>query len=173
MRCGLFLFFFSITLLANAQNGQTLTWKTLEDNLYTIEYPAEWELNHIGGLGINLVVLDKNQDDKSRFGENLNLVIQKNKNGELSASEAMRQSYEQTRPDIVDMKVLSTSHKSDGEQVFEQLVFTGVKNGLDLHITERFYQTDDNILVLSFYRDLSNKAAAETGKRMLDSFKLL
>jgi hypothetical protein len=162
-----------IGLSANAQTDQMVSWKTLEDEMYTIDYPAEWQLNHIGGTGINLIVLNKDQNDKSHFGENMNLVIQGNKEGEMSAADLMRQSYESSRPDIVEMNVLSTSHKSDGNQVFEQLVFTGMKNGVELHVTERFYESDDNVLVLSFYRDLSNKKVVATGQKMLDSFKLL
>ena len=78
----IFLIFFPILLLAFQASGQgagkgaSKKWLTLTTEEYSIQYPADWEIDESGNMGTKFYLFSPVTSDQDQLRENVNLLTQ-------------------------------------------------------------------------------------------------
>ncbi len=148
-------------------------WKTLDDSLYTIKYPENWEMNYTGQFGLSFVVISPAEDASDKFRENISLVIQSMKNDDSSLEDFVGDNTAQIMEMIEDSKLLNNNESKIGNQVYREVAYSGKQNGLEIINTQRYFYHDGLAFVLTYTcqqgkQDKFNGIA----KELIESIKL-
>jgi hypothetical protein len=146
-----YLYFISLVLSLNSfgQNKET-SWKTINDNTYSIQYPDNWELNISETMGTSFILLSQQTSSEDKFRENINLSIQNLEGYNLNLDAYVAISEEQiskmvTNGIIIDSKRLNTNNTE-----FQKIIFTGKQGLFQLKFVQYYFVKDEKAYVLTF-----------------------
>lgn len=146
-----YLYFISLVLSLNSfgQNKET-SWKTINDNTYSIQYPDNWELNTDKSMGTSFILFTEQTSSEDKFRENINLSIQNLEGYNLNLDAYVAISEEQiskmvTNGIIIDSKRLNTNNTE-----FQKIIFTGKQGLFQLKFVQYYFVKDEKAYVLTF-----------------------
>ena len=146
-----YLYFIILVLSLNSfgQIKET-SWKTINDNTYSIQYPDNWELNTEKSMGTSFILFTEQTSSEDKFRENINLIIQNLEGYNLNLDDYVAISEEQiskmvTNGIIIDSKRLNTNNTE-----FQKVIFTGKQGIFQLKFVQYYFVKDEKAYVLTF-----------------------
>lgn len=131
-------------------------WKTLDDPLYSLTYPGDWELNYTGQMGISMAAVAPKESPSDRFRENVTLMIQEMKDDKTTLEAFVNQISEGTRSMIINSELVENKEAKGSAGTYREIQYTGDQGGYELIYTQRFYLHKGKAFIFSFTAERSN-----------------
>ena len=164
------------SFLLNVSFAQTVSvdkqsWKELNFEGFSIDYPENWDVNMKGEMGTKFILfspLENNQDD---FKENINLVVQDLTGYDIDLNGFVEISEQQVSTYVTEGKILESNRLSKENIAYHKMIYTGKQGVYKLKFEQYFWVIESKAYILTFTSEESNyqkyKMIAET---ILNSF---
>ncbi|PWH84899.1 PsbP-related protein [Brumimicrobium oceani] len=167
------LFLFGLLITITSFQIQAQKWITLDEELYSIEYPESWELNTSGIMGTEFICFSPLTSEIDNFRENVNFMIQDISGFKLNLDQYVEISESQVKTIITNGKIIKSERIKVGENEFHKIIYLGQQGVFDLQFEQYFYVLEDNAYVLTFTFEVDQfEAYRKTGERIMNSFLL-
>lgn len=146
-----YLYFISLVLSLNSfgQNKET-SWKTINDNTYSIQYPDNWELNISETMGTSFILLSQQTSSEDKFRENINLSIQNLEGYNLNLDAYVAISEEQISKMVTNGIIIESKRLNTNNTEFQKIIFTGKQGLFQLKFVQYYFVKDEKAYVLTF-----------------------
>lgn len=157
--------------LKNFQN--TILWKTLTQNNYTIQYPSNWELSQKGEMNTSFFIFSPFDSDKDIFRENVNLLIQDLSGKNIDLNKYVEISEKQIKSLITNSNISESIRLKKNDKQYHKIIYSGEQGAFKLMFIQYYWVIDNKAYVLTFTskKDTYN-SFKETANKILDSFEL-
>lgn len=147
-------------------------WLTLNDSIYHLRYPNDWELDQSGRMGSRFFLFAPTDNASDIFRENVNLIVSDlSPYPGVTLDEIAEASREQILSMISDVNIQEFKEEKQGPYPFYTAEYTGKQNELDLHWRQHFLLADNNLYVLTFTAEEGQyKNYIALAERILASF---
>ena len=159
--------FLLLLLISKISYAQTLE-KSIDENLYSINYPSSWKLDNTGRNNCEFFLFASPID--TNFGSNINLLIQNLEGMNLDLTKFTEISENQIN---ANGKLISSTRKNVYGLEFQELVFEANLNGKYLKFYQQYFVKNSSAFILTFtaltnhYDKLINEAQI-----IINTFKL-
>lgn len=146
-----YLYFISLVLSLNSfgQNKET-SWKTINDNTYSIQYPDNWELNTDKSMGTSFILFTEQTSSEDKFRENINLSIQNLEGYNLNLDAYVAISEEQISKMVTNGIIIESKRLNTNNTEFQKIIFTGKQGLFQLKFVQYYFVKDEKAYVLTF-----------------------
>lgn len=146
-----YLYFISLVLSLNSfgQNKET-SWKTINDNTYSIQYPDNWELNTDKSMGTSFILFTEQTSSEDKFRENINLSIQNLEGYNLNLDAYVAISEEQISKMVTNGIIIESKRLNTNKTEFQKIIFTGKQGLFQLKFVQYYFVKDEKAYVLTF-----------------------
>jgi hypothetical protein len=148
-------------------------WKILEDSIFTIQYPPNWELNQGKQMGTSFILLSPQESEKDFFRENINLLIQDLAGYNIDLDKYTDISVNQVKNLVTNSTLLESKRIKLGNDEYQKVIYTGDQGVFHLKFEQYFRVVKKKAYVLTFTTE-QNKFDdfKEKGEYILNSFLL-
>lgn len=150
--------------------GQTKTHETEE---FSVEYPANWELN-TSGIGNSIFgILSPSTDEKDTFRENVNLITQNLQGNPMTLDQYAKLSRKQILTMIEKSEILEDKRVKNNSSEYHMIVAKAVMNEIAMQIMQFYIIENEKAYVLTYtaIADQYEKFVKQ-GSDIMKSFKL-
>jgi len=148
-------------------------WKTLNTDLFRINYPSDWEVDDSGKMGTSFFLYSPMKGGADNFMENVNMMYQDLNTYDVTFDEFVKQSEEQVANMLTDGELEKSEKIERNGQSIHKLVFTGKQGVLDLKFVQYYLLKNSNVYFLTLSCEVSEfENYKEIGEGILDSFVL-
>ena len=146
-----YLYFIILVLSLNSfgQNKET-SWKTINDNTYSIQYPDNWELNTDKSMGTSFILFTEQTSSEDKFRENINLSIQNLEGYNLNLDAYVAISEEQISKMVTNGIIFESKRLNTNNTEFQKVIFTGKQGLFQLKFVQYYFVKDEKAYVLTF-----------------------
>jgi hypothetical protein len=156
----------------NATKETKPNWKTLEENNYSIQYPADWELNQSGQMGTTFFLFSPLSSDQDKFKDNVNLLIQDISGHNLNLDKYAEISEGQVRTMITNSTLTESKRIKNGSEEFHRMVYTGDQGMFHLKFEQFYWVKNEKAFVLTLTCEQDKFSDfKDVGEAILNSFK--
>jgi hypothetical protein len=150
----------------------TADWKTLSAANYSIQYPADWELNQSGIMGTSFILFAPVTGPKDVFRENVNLMIQDVSAYNMDLDDFAKLSEEQIATMLTNAKIIENKRMGTGAAAYQRLEYTADQGQNHLRFIQYYWVVEkQKAYVLTFTGAQDQFAAfAAMGERIMRSF---
>jgi hypothetical protein len=169
-----YLYFISLVLSLNSfgQIKET-SWKTINDNTYSIQYPDNWELNTEKSMGTSFILFSQQTASEDKFRENINLIIQNLEGYNLNLDDFVAISEEQISKMVTNGKIIDSKRSNKNNTEFQKVIFTGKQGLFQLKFVQYYFIKDEKAYVLTFTcEEIQYEKYIFISDQILDSFLL-
>jgi PsbP len=153
------------------QCAQAQSWKSLKENGYSIQYPADWDLDKSGLMGMSFMVLSKQTSSQDRFKENVNLIMQDLTGLNLDLAQYAKISEDQVKSMIANAKILESKQLSTNNKPYHKVIYTGDQGVYKLKFEQYYWVVNNKAYVLTFTCEIDQfDNYRVTGEKILNSF---
>jgi len=146
-------------------------WKNFIAETYSIQYPADWELNNSGLLGTSCMLLSPLSNSTDEIRENVNIITQDNSNFNLSLDTFVEMSQSQLDKIITGLKIISNERKEKDGETYHEITYSGLQGKYRLMFKQHYFVNPQMIYVLTFTSAEDAFADYEAlGDEILNSF---
>ena len=132
--------FLCLTLVVAAQD-----LKTLVNANFSIEYPADWELNESGFMGTTFGLFSPLAADADMFRENVNLIVQDFNGVTVTLEEFAALLASQIKSFITNANIKSNERIGDHQRV----IYEGDQGQFNLTFEQYYWVTEDQAYILT------------------------
>jgi hypothetical protein len=146
-----YLYFIILVLSLNSfgQIKET-SWKTINDNTYSIQYPDNWELNTEKSMGTSFILFTEQTSSEDKFRENINLIIQNLEGYNLNLDDYVAISEEQISKMVTNGIIIESKRLNTNNTEFQKVIFTGKQGMFQLKFVQYYFIKDEKAYVLTF-----------------------
>jgi hypothetical protein len=173
------LFFFAIISLTSF--GQTAqktsqpeiegSWKSIDENGYSIQYPDSWDVDKSGTMGMSFMIFSKQTSSQDQFRENVNLLIQDLTGQNINLKKFVELSESQIKTMVVNGNVLENKTLNSGGREYQRVVYSGDLNQLKFKFQQYYWVIQDKAYILTFTCEAGQfDTYHETGEKIMNSF---
>ncbi len=174
------LSFLFISLIACGQATQKNTgteiekgWKTLDESIYSIQYPENWDLDKSGQMGLSFVLLSKQSTPKDQFRDNINLLIQDLQGQNINLDKYVEISEGQIKTMITKGNIIESTRQNENGSEFQKVIYTGDQGVYNLKFEQYYWIENGKAFVLTLTCELDQfETYKVTGEKILNSFRL-
>lgn len=146
-------------------------WKTIAQSNYSLQYPADWELNESGQLGTTLILFSPLESADDTFRENINLIVQDLTGYNLDLDKYAKISEEQVKTMITNSKIVESKKIPSNPNPYHKIIYTGTQGVFDLKFEQYYFIVDNKAYILTFTAERDNFGKfKKTGEEILNSF---
>jgi len=176
-RLGLTAFFINMVVCLSAQNTMQAvipnTWKTINENNYTIQYPDSFGLDKTGQMGTTFILLSKQISQQDMFRENVNLMIQDLTGKKIGLDKYVEISEGQIKTMLQSGKIIESNRIKTGNSEFHKILFTGVQGQNKLKFEQYYWVIKERAYVLTLTCEIDQfDKYKDVGEKILNSFKI-
>lgn len=163
-----------ISLFAcDQKHKENSEWKTLTQDNYSIEYPADWELDTSGKMGLNFMIISEKSSSKDSFRENVSLAVQDLQGKAIDLKKFVEISEAQIKGTATNGNLLESVSLRDNEAEYQKLMYTLDQSSEKLKFEQYCWIKNDKAYVLTFTCEQTEfDNYQKTGEKMLNSFRL-
>lgn len=146
-------------------------WKTLDGKDYSIQYPADWELNQSGQMGTTFILFSPLETSQDKFRENVNLLIQDLSGHNLDLNKYVEISEGQVKTMITNSTLIESRRVKTGFDEYHRMIYKGDQGMFHLKFVQFYWVKNDKayVLTLTCERD-KFLVFKEVGEAILKSF---
>jgi hypothetical protein len=137
------------TTESKSKTVDTVEWKSLTENNYSISYPNNWELNISGQMGTSFILFSPLSSKEDQFKENVNLLIQDLAGHNLDIDKYVEISEGQIKTLITDGEILESKRITTDNLEYQKVVYTGTQGIFNLKFEQYYWVIGDNAFVLT------------------------
>jgi len=172
LKSSLFIFVVS-TIGISSFSTQAQEWKTLKENNYEIQYPANWQLNQSGAMSTSFLFLSPLSSAEDQFQENVNLLIQDLSAHNLDLDAYSKLSTGQIETMMPGGKLISSERLKKNGQEFQKVVYLGTQGDFNLKFEQFYWVINNKAYVLTLTCEANQfDVYKQTGEKILTSFHL-
>ena len=162
------LLLFPIVLFAQT----TTKWKTFKGSNFTVEYPAQWELNENKQTGTSFILFSPLESAQDLFKENVNLLIQDLSGQNIDLNKYVEITENQVKTMLPNSTLIESKRMKNGSQEYQKMIYSGDQGNNHLKFEQYFWVISNKAYILTLTCE-QNKFAdyKETGEKILNSFK--
>lgn len=142
--------FIATTALAQVN---TADWKEVKGTGYSISFPNDWEVNHMGDVGVSALAMAPLDRDNDPFRENFILVVEQVEK-DVDLKTYALQSSKQILASLPDVDVLVSKLKDPKTDPYYEMVYTVEKGGLTLRYAQFYFIKDGFAYVITLACEL-------------------
>ena len=142
-------FWMTCSFVINAQT-MTANCRTFDDITYTIQYPADWDLDTSGKNGTSFLLLTQNHAPGDPFRENINLLINKLASEDITLDVFAKASEAQIGKAFENAKLLTSTRVRSAHDEHHRVIYLGTRNGYELKFRQRYWVHEGHAYVLTF-----------------------
>lgn len=148
-------------------------WKTLSNNQYAIQYPANWELNQSGQMGSSFILFSPLESAQDSFKENINLIIQDLAGYNVDLNQYTQISEEQIKTMLQNASILESKRLKNTNGEYQKMVYTATQNNYRLKFLQYYWVAKQKAYILTFTAE-QNKydTYLNTAEKIFNSFKI-
>jgi hypothetical protein len=162
---------FLLTLTSWGQKTET-GWKVLNQTNFSIQYPANWDLDQTGYQGTTFQIFSELTSIEDPFRENVDLIIHDLRGTTIYLDKFVRMS-ESKFPTILTNYNLIESKRIKDKSEYHKMIFTGDKGNLKLKFEQYIWMKGIKCYVLTFTSEQTQFDNYQlTGEKILNSFKI-
>ena len=148
-------------------------WKTYMKDQYSIQYPANWELDTLGKMGTSFILFAGVENQGEEFKENVNLIVQDLANSNTDLAKFVELSEGQIKKYITNAKIFESKRISVNNTEYHRIIYTGDLGILHLEWEQYYLIVKDKAFILTLTCEkkkfAKDRALAE---QILSSFKV-
>lgn len=167
--------FFSLAFLITFTSWGQKTeagWKILNETNYSIQYPANWDLDQSGHMGTTFLINSKLISEQGQYIENVNLIIHDLRGSTIYLNKFVKMT-ESKLPTILTNFTLIESKRVNDKGEFHKIIFTGDQGNTKLKFEQYLWVKGIRAYVLTFTADQTQfDNYQQTGEKILNSFKI-
>lgn len=149
-------------------------WKTFSQDLISIEYPEDWEIQSPGQMGTKFILFSPIRNQEDQFRENINLIIQDLSGHHMSMDQYVEASQQQIKNLITDGKLMESERIEKGGEQIHKIIFIGKQGMFELKFEQHYRIENDQAYVLTLTCIATEfDDYRERGEQIMDSFKIL
>ena len=153
---------------ATAEN----TWKTIEENNYSLQYPDSWDLDKSGQMGMSFMVLSQQVTPNDGFRENVNLLIQNLTGLNITLDKFVEISQEQIKTMMTNGNLLESKRVKANGKTLHKVIYTGEHGVLKFKFKQFYWVENERAYILTFTCEASQfDLYSETGEKIMNSFR--
>jgi hypothetical protein len=167
-----------INLTACGQTAENKTetldgWKSISENIYSIDYPDNWELNKSGQMGTSFMLFSPLSSEQDQFKENVNLLIQDLTGHILDLDKYVEISEDQIKTMITDGEIIESKRITAKTLNYQKVIYTGKQGIYHLKFEQYYWVIGDKAFILTLTCEESQFDNYQgTGEKILNSFNL-
>ncbi len=159
----------------NAENPaittETGSWKLLDTEEYSIEYPAHWELNDSKMMGTSFLLLSPLRSPDDLFRENVNLMAEDLRGQELGLDEYVGLALQQMQRLITDGQLLESERLQAHGKDYHRILYTGKQGIFELKFLQYCWIRAGQAQVLTLSCEAKEyDNYREEGEKVMNSF---
>jgi hypothetical protein len=164
----------STTQEEQGTNSHTVEdWKTFDQTDYSIQYPASWELNDGGQMGMSFAILSPPESGQDNFRENVNLLIQDLTGHNIDLKKYTEISEKQIETYITNSALIENNTMNEGGKEYQKLIYTGDQGMFHLKCEQYYFVVHEKAYVLTFTSEqMKFESFRHDAERILNSFTL-
>ncbi len=144
---------------------------TLDQPGYSIQYPAEWQVDQSGMMGTKFILVMPSGNPE--FSPNINLVQQELPTDDVPMDATLEATLEQLENMLGDFKLISQKKFNTPSGPCSELEYTGTFGENAMHWKQRYWLRNKMVHVLTFTALKDDFArVVDSGKSAMDSFWL-
>jgi hypothetical protein len=157
----------------NNENLKIEGWETLNQQNYSIQYPANWKINSRGLSGTEFILLSDLKSDKDKFRENINLIIQDVTGENIDLDKYVTISEEQIRTKMKNSEIIMSTRIKNNQDEYHKIIYSGDQKTYRLTFEQYYRIYNDKVFVLTLACEKDEFADfSKVGEKILDSFKI-
>jgi hypothetical protein len=167
--------FFSLAFLITFTSWGQKTeagWKILNETNYSIQYPANWDLDQPGHMGTTFQINSKLIPEQGQYIENVNLIIHDLRGSTIYLDKFVRMSESKFPTLLTNYNLIESKRVKDTGE-YHKFIFTGDKGNLKLKFEQYIWIKGIKGYVLTFTAEQTQfDTYKQTGEKILNSFKI-
>ena len=164
------ILFFMLCVITT--QAQTEEWPTLSGINYSIDYPAQWQLDTSGQMGTKFLIFSPVSSTTDLFKENVNLIIQDFGGQTVSLDEYVEYSRAQIAAMFTGFQWVEDEHIADSAPEYHKLVYAFKQGTYDLQVLQRCFIHEGAAYILTFTAEVDSYASFLTSaEKVLDTFE--
>jgi hypothetical protein len=155
------------------------SWKTLEQNNYSIRYPTDWDLQQSETTGSSatltypFAILSPLESTEDKFRENVNLVVEDLNGQEINLSRYAELSKAQLKLQMRNCKIVEAKKIDKGSRKYYKIVFTWDYQTFHLKVEQYYWILNGKAYVVTFTSEQNKFAKFRgIGEDILNTFTL-
>lgn len=164
---------FGQTAQKKSQPAIEPTWKSIDENGYSIQYPDSWDVDKSGTMGMSFMILSKQTSPQDQFRENVNLLIQDLTGQNINLEKFVALSHSQIKTMVVDGNILENKTLNSGGKEYQRVVYSGDLNQFKFKFQQYYWVIQDKAYILTLTCEAGQfDTYHETGEKIMNSFNL-
>ncbi len=145
----------------------------LDTEDFSINYPADWELDQSGQMGTSFMVFSPISEPTDDFRENVNLINQDITGYNLDLDSYTELSISQIKQLIEGSEILVNERRKSGKYEYQETIYTGTQGIYNLKFMQYYWVINNKAFVLTFTcKEDTFEEYLSIGKTILGSFKI-
>ena len=167
------LFFLGVQITFSQSKSAPEKWNTLAQANYTIQYPANWEVDKSGQLNTSFLMFSPLESAQDKFRENVNLLVQDLTGKNIDLNKFTQISEEQIKSLMKNSKIVESKRIKNGTQEFHKIIYTGQQQNYDLQFEQYYWVIKNSAYILTFTAEQGRFENYKTiREKIMSSFKL-
>ncbi len=178
-----FLFCAGVLLLSSLSFAQMImkkekmeipnNWELVDDPSYSLYYPDSFDLDQTGQMGLDVVLLSKQNSMNDLFRENINLMIQNLENTGIDLKQYVEISENQIKTVISEAHILESKRLTNNNKTFHRIVYTGKQEPYSLKWLQYYWVEKNKAYVLTLTCEVDQyDHYVKDGEKIINTFKL-
>ncbi|MGD1841373.1 MAG: hypothetical protein ACFB0B_10825 [Thermonemataceae bacterium] len=171
VKCLYVFSFVSLPAYVWAQDS-TITWQSLKQENFSIDYPSNWRVDQSGNMNTSLLLFSPLNSSSDAFSENINLMVQAVPD-DATLEAFVASAEESLKATIVDCTILSSETVGKGIDAYQVMHFEGKFGKFLLHWEQHSRVKNGAAYVLTFTAEQTEvKSYSAVSEQILTSFKV-
>ncbi|MFK7755880.1 MAG: hypothetical protein AB8B53_02990 [Flavobacteriales bacterium] len=148
-------------------------WDSLKESNYSIDYPANWDIDKSGLMGTSFILLSPLTSEVDDFRENVNLLVQDLSSYNMVLDDYVDISENQVRKMITDAEIILSQRLENVNGESHLLVYKGRQGVYELNFRQYYWVINKTAFVLTLTGKQSEvEEYIGLGQKILESFKV-
>jgi len=162
-----------INMESMEKNESSNDWINFRKSGISMDFPVKWTLEESNKPKLLLIAFPEGAKGKSRFSDNLNIVIQNDSSGKLTLGNWAKM-LDQGNSKHENYKLLKSNNKKLGDLDVHEIIYDATRQDIDLRYFQYLIIKDKKAYNLTFTAKQSTyDSNLSDVKRIFDSFKLV
>jgi hypothetical protein len=149
-------------------------WRSLDENGYSIQFPADWDLDKSGKAGTTFIILSGKSSQHDQFRENVNLLIQNLTGMNMDLNKFVTISEEQIKNRVRNGKLLKSQRQNENGTYFHKVIYTGYQGVHKMKFEQYYWIQNEKAYVLTLICEAGQfNSYSKTGREILNSFRFI
>ena len=151
------------------QNGED--WNVLENSIYSIKFPKDWQLDTSGRNKTEFIILSK-REENDPFRENVNLIVQDLSNYIMNLESYVNLSKETIKKTPFS-KVISSKEITNNNILYHEIIWKGYVSKKLLKFKQLYFINNNKAYSLTFTtQEKEFENYLPVGNKILNSFTI-